>query len=207
MVVRLFALEGGIPQVCPEYCEHAQAVGVFEGFGNLLNLPRGFLRTVVDRGAHRYSPHLEGLVHAGKQHLVVLARVGEQLIVVDLDDKGDPVGPLAGYRAQNAEGGGYGVAAALHGQLHDVLRIEVQGIRRERGTRRMFDTLIHRQDGQVSGSGQPAVVEHASHVSQDLYRPVADGQDAVDKIGARQMQLLLGNCLAIVLEQILALLA
>jgi hypothetical protein len=51
------------------------------------------------------------------------------------------------------------------------------------------------------------MVENASHVSQDLDRPVRDGQDAVDKIGARQMQLLLGNCLTGMFEQILALLA
>jgi hypothetical protein len=61
---------------------------------------------------------------------------------------------LRATHAQDAEGGGHGVAAAFDGQLHDVLGVEVSGFGGEAGAGRVFDALVDRQDRR--GSPVPA---------------------------------------------------
>ena len=59
--------------------------------------------------------------------LVELVRVSQQLVVVQLHEERNLVGVLAGHRAEHAQRGGDGVAAAFDRQLHDVLGIEIIG--------------------------------------------------------------------------------
>ena len=51
------------------------------------------------------------------------------------------------------------VAAALDRQLHDVLGIEVLRVGRERRAGGMLDALVDRQDRDVAGAAEPAVIE------------------------------------------------
>ena len=68
---------------------------------------------------------------------------------------------------------GDGVAAALDRELDDVLGIEVARVRGERRAGRVLDALVDRQDRDVAGAGQPAVVEERLQVAQD---PSATGR-------------------------------
>ena len=88
--------------------------------------------------------------------LVELVRVGQELVVVDLDDERNVVRVLARHRAEHAEGRRDGVAAALDGELDDVLRVEVGRVRRERRAGGVLDALVDRQNRQIAGVGQPA---------------------------------------------------
>ena len=103
--------------------------------------------------------------------------------------------------AQDAEGGGDGVAAALDRQLDDVLGVEVGGVLGEAGAGGVLDALVDRQDRQVAGAGQPAGAEQPLEVAEHPGVAVAGGEDAVDEVGAGQVQRLLGDGLAHVLEQ------
>ena len=71
------------------------------------------VRAEVDGGADGRRAHVVGCFDRAEQNLVELVGVGEQLVVVDLHEERDLVGVLAGDRAEHAEGGGDGVAAAL----------------------------------------------------------------------------------------------
>ena len=74
--------------------------------------------------------------------------------MIELYQKRNPVGILAPYHAQHPQGRGNRVTAPLDGQTNDVIRIEVNGVGGKGGTGGMLHPLIHRQQGQITGSGQ-----------------------------------------------------
>ena len=49
------------------------------------------------------AAHPEGLLHPGEQRLIMHGRIGEEFVVVDLDDEGDLVGVFASHRAEDPE--------------------------------------------------------------------------------------------------------
>ena len=79
--------------------------------------------------------------------------------MVELHEERNLVRVFARDRAEHAERGGDGVAAAFHGELHDVFGIETIRVFREARAGGMFDALVHRQDGHITRAGQPAMVE------------------------------------------------
>ena len=99
--------------------------------------------------------------------------------------------------------GRHGVAAALDGEAHDVLGVEVGGVGRERGRSGVLDALVHRQDRYVAGAGQAAVVEQRLQVAQHLRRAVGGGVDPVHEVRAGQVKILGGDGLGRVTEQVL----
>lgn len=131
-------------------------------------------------------------------------RIGQKLIVVELYDKGDPVGVFSGHRPQHAERRSYGVAASLDGEFDDVFGVEIDRVRRERRSRAVFDPLVHGQDRKISRSGQTTCVEKKLEVPHDSRRPVRSGDDAVHKIRSGKVKLICRK-LRLVLEQILCL--
>ena len=145
VVVGVIGLERRVPQIAPEYRRQPLLVGVGECGRDLLELPIGIFRAPVDCGADSGSAHVARLVHAGEQGLAIPARVGEQLVVVDLQDERNLVGVAPRHSAQDAERGSDSVAPALDRQANDVLRIEVDGVRSEGGSSGMLHTLIHRE--------------------------------------------------------------
>ena len=66
----------------------------------------------------------------------------------------------------------------------------------------MLDPLVDGQDRQVAGAGQAAVVEQRLEAPQDPGRAVAVLPDPVDEVGPRQVKLLFGHGLALVLQEI-----
>ena len=96
-------------------------------------------------------------------------------------------GILCAYRRadhpEHAERGGDGVAAALDGQLDEVLRVEVGRVLGEGGRRRVLDALVDRQDRQVAGAAEAAVVEQRAQVAQHRDRSVRPAQTRSMKSG------------------------
>ena len=74
-------------------------------------------------------------------------------------------------------------------------------VRRERRAGGMLDALIDRQDRHVAGAGEPAVIEQRLQLAEHRHRAVRIEVNALDEIGARQVQRLFRNRLALVLQQ------
>ncbi len=75
------------------------------------------------------------------------------------------------------------------------------GIRRERRAGRMLDALVHGQDRDVAGATQAARVVHGLEAGQHARRPIRERHDPIVEVRPRQMQGLLRDRLAHVLEQ------
>jgi hypothetical protein len=71
----------------------------------------------------------------------------------------------------------------------------------------VLDPLVNWQDREIAGAGQPAVVEQRLQAAQDAGGPVAGGEDAVDEVGARQVELRARDGLAGVFQQVLGVVA
>ena len=125
-------------------------------------------------------------------------RVGQELVVVELEDERDLVRVLARHRSEHAERRGHGVAAALDRELHDVLGVEVGRVGRERRAGGVLDALVDRQDRDVAGAAEAAGVEQRLQAPQHARRPIGLGEDAVHEVGAGQVQGVLRDRLALV---------
>ena len=82
------------------------------------------------------------MLNGAEDHLVEAIGESKQFIVIDLHDERNLVGVLAGDRAENAECGSDGVAAAFDGQLDDVAAVEIIGIFREARAAGVLDALV-----------------------------------------------------------------
>ena len=200
-MVVLVLLEGVVAEVAPENGRHAELMGATEGRCDLDDLAGGVLAAEVDGRPDGGRTHVVGLLDGAEEDLLVLIGVGEELVVVELHEEGDLVGVLAGHAAENAEGGGHGIAAALDGELHDVLGIEVDGIGGKAGARRVLDALVDREDREVAGIGQAARSVKALQVGQDARVAVAAEMNAIDEIRSGKMQQILGDRLAGVIKE------
>jgi hypothetical protein len=65
----------------------------------------------------------------------------------------------------------------------------------------MLDALIDRQDRDVARAREPAVIEQRLQLAEYRNGPVRIQMNALDKVGARQVQRVFRNRLALVLEQ------
>ena len=105
--------------------------------------------------------------------------------MVDLEDERDAVRVAARDRAEAAQRAGDGVAPALDRQLHDLLRVEVVGVGRERRRGGVLDPLVHRQDREVAGPGEPPVRVQALEIAQHPRMPVRRTEHGIDVVRAR----------------------
>jgi hypothetical protein len=71
----------------------------------------------------------------------------------------------------------------------------------------MLDALIDRKDGHVAGARQASGVVHPVQVVQDALVAIGRSKDAIHPVRARQMQELGRNGLAVVLGEVLGLVA
>ena len=188
VVVGARLLERRVAQVGPEHRDHPELVGLLEGLRDLLDLPAALGGPVVDGGADGHGAHVEGLLDRREQGLVVDRRVGEQLVVVDLEDERDLVRVLARDRVQHPHGRGHGVAPALDREPHDVFRVEVDRGRCEGGARGVLDPLVDRQDGEVARARETALGEESLQAPHDPGAAVLRGDHAVDVVRSGQVQ-------------------
>ena len=201
VVVGLGGLERGVAEIAPQHREHAQLVGLVEELGDLLNLPPRFPGPEVDGGPHPHRPHVERLLDAREPDLVVGVGVGDELVVVELEDERDLVGVAARQGPEHPQGRRHRVAPALDAQPDDVLGVEVGGVGRERGAGGVLDALVDGQDRDVAGVREPPRAEQRLQARQHPRRPVREGAAAVDEVGARQVQVGGRNRPAAMLEQ------
>ena len=122
--------------------------------------------------------------------------------MVQFDQKGNPVRVFARDGAEHAEGRGNGVAAALDGKFDDVFRVKVFRIRREARAGGVLDSLVHRQDGQIAGPGQTAMIENLRQTAQHGRRAIGLRVNPIHKVRPGQMKFLLRNGLAMMFEQV-----
>ena len=97
------------------------------------------------------------------------------------------------------------VAAPLDRQLHDVLGIEIGRVGRERSAAGVLDALVDRKDRDISGAGQPSTAIEPTQAHQNRRRTVGTTEDLIDMVGARLVDQLLGDALALVIQQALGL--
>src|SRR4051794_1814569 len=91
VVVDAVDLEAVVAQVAPQHREHAELVGAVERLAHLDDLAVRLGRAEVDGGADAGRPQVEGLLDRPEHDLVIFVRVGQQLVVVHLDDERDLV--------------------------------------------------------------------------------------------------------------------
>ena len=94
-----------------------------------------------------------------------------------------------------------GVTSAFDRQLHEVLGVEVLGIRRKRCPCRVLDPLIDRQDRHIPGTGESTSAEEPLQAAQHPHVAIGQRVNTVDEIRTGQVELLFRNRQALVLEQ------
>ena len=172
-----------------------------EGVGDLYELAARLVGAEVDGRADGRRAEVVRLLDRAEEYLVELVRVGQKLVVIDLDDEGNPVRVLARDRAEDAEGRGDGVAAALDGEFDDVFGVEVERVGRERSAGRVFDALVYGEYGEVAGARESAVVEERLQRAKDLRAAVGADPHAVYEVGAGRVQYVSGNLRGVEFEQ------
>jgi len=83
-----------------------------------------------------------GFLDGAKQDLIEFIGQGQQFVMIDFYDEWDFVRVPASHAAEHAERRGDPVTATFNRQLHDIVRVEVLRIRRERSAGRVLDALI-----------------------------------------------------------------
>ena len=142
----------------------------------LLDLPVAVVAAEVDGGTHGHGAHVPGLVYRSKQDLFVAIRGAEQLVVVELHQKGDAMGPTARHAAKHAQGGRHGTAACFRCQFHNRLGIEILGVRRKGSPSGVFYPLVYRQNREVARAAQSSMAVELLQAAQHLGVAVAQGE-------------------------------
>jgi hypothetical protein len=172
-----------------------------KGLAHFDDLPSGFGRAEVDRGADRDRAHRFRLIDAGEENLVVFVGIGQKLVVIELEQERNPVRIFSGACTQHAQRRGDRIASAFDCQAHDILRIEVLRVLGERCAGAVLDALVNGQDRQIARPGEAAMAEQLLEAAHHRGRAIARCYDPVDEIGTRQVQAFARNALANVLEQ------
>ena len=186
--VLLGGFERRVPEIAPEHGHHAELVSHLERLAHLDDLPARLVGPVVDRAPDGRAPHVAGLLDRGEHDLVELVRVGQELVVVDLEEERDLVRVLPRDGPEDAERRGDGVAPPFDGGLHDPLRVEADGVLREARAGRVLDPLVDRQDREVPGPTETPVVDELLEAPQDGDGAVGHRPDPVDDVGPREVE-------------------
>src|SRR6201987_867484 len=190
--VVLVLLKSRVAQIAPENGGHAELMGFRESTADFDDLAVGLIGAKINCGANGGSSHVIGFLNRAEEDLVKLVGIRQQLVVIDFRNKRNLVRIFARNRSKHAKGGRHSVAPSLDRELHDVFTVKVIGILCEAGARRMLDALVHRQDRNITGAGQPSGEEDAMKIIQNAHVPVGDRINAIDKISTGQMEPLLG---------------
>ena len=121
-------------------------------------------------------------------NLIIFAGVRKRFIVIDLDDKGYSMGVPPGDGTQSSQSRCHSVAVAFNRQFEDIFRVKIDGIRCERCPRRVFDTLIHRQNRQITRACQSSMTQKGLQTAQHARGPVGNSKNPVYPVRPGQMQ-------------------
>jgi hypothetical protein len=90
------------------------------------------------------------LLDLRERGLIVEVWVAQQRVVVQLDEEGNLVRVAARHGTEDAQRRGNRFTAAFDGQPHDVLRVEIDGVRSERASGGVFHALVYRKEGEIT---------------------------------------------------------
>ena len=107
----------------------------------------------------RAAAETKRVLHAGGQCLVRIFLLPQHVIVVGFEDERNFPREIAGACFQEAQRSGVRIAARFDRELEVIKRIVSRGIWGEGARRPMLEALIDRQNHQLAGSRQPAVVQ------------------------------------------------
>ena len=163
-------------------------MGFGEGGANLLELSVRLRRTEVNGGADAHGTEVGGLTDRREENLVVGRRVVQEVIVIDLHNEGNLVNVLARHGAEDAEGRRNGAAVTGNCEIAELGRVKVGRVLRETGRARVLDTLVDREDGEVSGAPEAAVVVQRAETAQHRWAAVGVGKHVINEVGTRGRQ-------------------
>ena len=146
---------------------------LLEHLGHFLHLPLRLLRSEVDRRADADRAHVERLPDAREPDLIEGVRVGEELVVVQLQQERDLVRVLR--RATVPSTPSVDATALQPPSIASFTMFSGSKLRRvgrERRARRVLDALIDRKDRHVAGTREPAVVDERLQTRQHAYRAI-----------------------------------
>ncbi len=193
VVIDAIFLKAAVTQIRPQHRHHAKLMRALKRGRNFFNLAARLFGAEINRRPDRHRAHIEGLFDARIQRLVVLRRVAQGFVMVNLHQERNAVRVAARHRRQHAVGGGHAVAARFNRQLDNVFRVEIHRVRGKRRARRMLDALVHRQNGEISGAGEASGIIKGLHISQHRGWTVVINHHAIDIIRPWQIELVGGN--------------
>ncbi len=156
-VIVLVLLEGTVAEVAPKNGCHPEFVGFGEGPADFNDLGDHSARNRNKWWRRRQPRPCRRLPALCRENLVELVGKGEKFVVIHLNDEGNLVGVFTRDGAENAIRRSYRVAAAFNGQFDDIFTIEIIGILREAGTRRVLDALIDGEDRKIARATEASV--------------------------------------------------
>ena len=86
--------------------------------------------------------------------------------MIDFHDKRDFVSVFTSHGPEYSECRCHGVTPALDSKFYDVFRIKIERIRGERRSCRVFNSLIHGENGHVAAICQTTVTQDALQTVQ-----------------------------------------
>jgi len=163
VVIHAPDFEGLVPQIAPENRHHPRLVRPMKDLADFLDLPAALSRAEVHRRSDRHGAHIKSLPHVGKQDLIERVGMAQQFVVIELDDEGYLVRVPPCNASEHAQRRCHGVAARFKGQFHDVLAVEVNGIRGKRRPGGMLDPLIYGQNRKITRTVQVTIIYRATY--------------------------------------------
>src|SRR5690606_28109657 len=128
-------------------------------------------------------------------------RIREQFVVIYLYDERNAVCIFPRHHSQYAEGSSHTVTTAFNGKFYDVFRIKVDRIFREGCSGAVFDTLIDRQNGEITCIGEATRAKQLLQTSQHLRGAVALSVNVIHILRTRKVKAVFRNSFALVLEK------
>ncbi len=177
--------QGRAAGVGPDHHGEPDALGLFGDRPNLAVHGVAVGGARIDREADGAGAEPQGVRHRAGDRLLGIVLVGQEVVVVELEDQGDAPRIVPRPRLQEAERRRVGVAPRRQGQLEMVQRVVGWRIRAEAPGGAVLETLVHRQDQHLAGAAELSVLQHPGEVGE---RPGAVGpvprQDLGDAVGS-----------------------
>lgn len=93
--------------------------------------------------------------------------------MVQFDEERDFMGIFPSDCSEIAERGSDGIASPFDCQLHNIFRVEIYRVGGERSSRGVFNILVYRENGEVSGVGETTVSEDPLEIIERRDIPVS----------------------------------
>ncbi len=104
VVIHAIFFECIVTQIRPQHGHHTELMRTLESSRNFFYLTTRLFRTEIDGRPYRHRAHVERLLDAGVQRLVVFGWVAEGFVVVQFDEERNAMGIAARHGGQHAVG-------------------------------------------------------------------------------------------------------